>query len=190
VARAATGPLLAADGPEGWLQGTTAAQPSPEVLESALAAEGLFPAPLELQDRSVLVWTRLEAGSTRASRRPDPAGEPLQATVAGWRAVGDDQTAWWGRNLALLDGRGPGRAAQQRQRQLAVLPLPLAPLQWALGREPALALLQGWQPWRLLSALAGGGLGGSVQGLALAVQPEGQVLQLAAQLDLSGEARR
>jgi hypothetical protein len=58
-----------------------------------------------------------------------------------------------------------------------------------MAAEPAQSLLLRWQPWRLLGTLAGGSLRDSVQGLALALEPdqtanEGQ-LRLRARLNLS-----
>ena len=53
-----------------------------------------------------------------------------------------------------------------------------------MGSEPARAVLQPWQPWRLLSTLAGGGLEGSVEGLSLALEPEGQTLHLHGRLEI------
>jgi hypothetical protein len=44
--------------------------------------------------------------------------------------------------------------------------------------------LQPWKPWRLLSILAGGGLDGSLEGLSLAVEPEGRSLHLHGRLEL------
>jgi hypothetical protein len=53
-----------------------------------------------------------------------------------------------------------------------------------MARTPARALLQPWQPWRLLSTLAGGGLDGAVEGLGLAVESEGRSLHLRGRLEL------
>jgi len=171
LAGAAEGPLLAMEGPEGWLIGTPAADPSPEQITAPLAAQGLVPAPLTLHGRPLLAWTRLQAGSGRAS-------EELQVSLAGWRSEEEVQGqawAWWGRSPALLDGIGGAhgsRALRARQAQLRELDLEQAPLQWALASDGARGLLQPWQPWRLLAALAGGSFNDAVQGLALAVEPE------------------
>lgn len=161
--------MLAARGDQGWQLGTPADQPTPERLEAALAAEGLIAAPLELGERSALVWTRLQADPHRG--RGDSAGaDQLRASLAGWRSA-DGPQAWWGDSLALLEARpAAGGAAQRLQQRLEGLDRPAAPLRWALERDPARALLQPWRPWRLLSALAGGGLDQPVQGLALAVE--------------------
>lgn len=180
VAAAARGSLLVAEGPQGWLLGSGSDQPDPADLEAPLAAEGLIPAPLELDDRSLLVWTQLQAG--RGSRRTE-GRDQLEASLAGWRSLQAGQ-AWWGQSLAQLQARG-GRSGQQRQHQLQELGQPQAPLQWALAEGPARALLQAWQPWRLLSTLAGGGLAEPVQGLTLAMEPEGATLRLQGRLELS-----
>jgi len=177
---AADGPLLAAEGPTGWLMATQPDHPTPAALEAPLAAAGLIPAPLEVEGRSVTVWTRLEAG--RGSRLDRAGVDRLQAPLEGWR--GDqDGLALWGRSLALLEGTGAGRGAQRRERQLEALDLPTAPLQWALAATPARQLLQGWLPWRRLTTLAGGPLDGSLQGLALAVEPGGDGLRMRGWLD-------
>jgi hypothetical protein len=172
VGAADGGPLLAALGERGWLFGTAADQPAPEAIEAALAADGLIAAPLELADRSALVWTRLSAA------------DQLRASLAGWRAE-DQGLAWWGESLALLEARpaGAGAAAPLLQR-LEALALPRAPLRWALAAEPTRRLLQPWRPWRRLTALAGGGAQPPVRGLALAVEPDGASLRLQARLEL------
>ena len=180
VAAADAGPLLLADGPAGWLLGSTADQPDPASLEAPLAVEGLIPAPLELQGRSLLVWTRLQASGGRSAARADGEAQ-LQASVAGWRAEADG-LAWWGRNLALLEARAGG--GQRLHQQLEALPGGPAPLQWAMEQQPAQVLLRPWRPWRLLSALAGGDLDAPVQGLALSAGPEGADLRLRARLQL------
>jgi hypothetical protein len=178
VVAADGGLLVAADGPLGWQLGTDADNPPLQSLEAPLAATGLIAAPLELGDRSLLVWTRLQASPARAGR-PDRADQ-LQATLAGWWTR-DGQLAWWGRSLAQLrqDPSGP-----ERLRQLEALARPQAPLQWALDGDAARALLSEWQPWRLLSALAGGGLEGAVSGLAVAAEPSSTGLALQAWLEL------
>jgi hypothetical protein len=180
------GPMLAARGGQGWQLGTPADQPTPERLEAALAAQGLIAAPLELGERSALVWTRLQAEPRRG--RGDSAGaDQLRASLAGWRSAEGAQ-AWWGASLALLEARpASGGAGQRLQQRLEALERPSAPLRWALESEPARALLQPWRPWRLLTALAGGGLEQPVRGLALAVDGEeagGAALRLQARLDL------
>jgi hypothetical protein len=178
------GPLLAALGEQGWLLGTPADQPAPDGIEAALAAEGLIPAPLELPDRTALVWTRLSAEGGRQARRSGAGADQLQASLAGWRAAEDGQ-AWWGSSLALLEARpaGAGAAASLLQR-LDALERPQAPLRWSLAAAPARQLLQPWRPWRQLTALAGGGAEPPVRGLALALEADGAALRLRARLEL------
>ncbi|MEB3256467.1 MAG: DUF3352 domain-containing protein [Synechococcaceae cyanobacterium] len=182
VAAADGGPLLAADGPQGWQLGTPDDQPAPETIEAALAAEGLIAAPLELPERTALVWTRLRAGEARPARRG--GDDQLQASLAGWRTTEAGQ-AWWGSGLALLEARPAGAAAAPALLQrLDELAQPQAPLRWALAADPARRLLGPWRPWRLLTALAGGGPETPVRSLALALEPEGTTLHLRAQLEL------
>ncbi|MFN9619684.1 MAG: DUF3352 domain-containing protein [Synechococcaceae cyanobacterium] len=182
LAAADGGPLLAADGAQGWQLGTPDDQPAPAAIEAALAAEGLIAAPLELPDRTALVWTRLRAGEARPARRG--GGDQLQASLAGWRTAENGQ-AWWGSGLALLEARPAGAAAAATLLQrLDDLDQPLAPLRWALAADPARGLLRPWRPWRLLTALAGGGPEPPVRSLALALEPEGSALHLRALLEL------
>jgi hypothetical protein len=176
------GPLLAALGEQGWLLGTPADQPAPEGIEAALAAEGLIPAPLELPDRSALVWTRLSAAGGRPARRD--GADQLQASLSGWRAAEAGQ-AWWGSSLALLEARPVGAsAAAALIHRLDALDRPGAPLRWSLAAEPARRLLQPWRPWRRLTALAGGGVEPPLRGLALALEADGASLRLQARLEL------
>jgi hypothetical protein len=182
VGGADAGPLLSALGERGWLLGTPADQPEPEAIEAALAGEGLIAAPLELPERTALVWTRLSAAAGRPASRD--GADQLQASLAGWRAV-DDGLAWWGSSLALLESRPAGAsAAAPLLQRLEALGLPGAPLRWALAEAPARQLLHPWRPWRLLTALAGGGSQPPVRGLALALEPSGATLRLQALLEL------
>ncbi|MFM7264107.1 MAG: DUF3352 domain-containing protein [Cyanobium sp.] len=183
VAAGDGGPLIAALGEQGWQYGTPAEQPSPQGLEPALAAEGLIAAPLELAERSALVWTRLSAAEGRPGRRA--GADQLLASLAGWRTAASSQ-AWWGSSLALLEARPAGvGAAPALARRLEALQEPQAPLRWALAAAPARELLQPWRPWRLLTALAGGGPQPPVGGLALALEPDGSSLRLRARFDLT-----
>ncbi len=179
VAAADAGPLLVAESAQGWLLGTAADQPTLAALEAPLAAEGLVQAPLRLGERSLQVWTRLQADGAGRLRQADTA--QVRAELAGWRSE-EGPLAWWGRSLAPLEARS-GLAAGQ-ERRLQALDLPAAPLRWALDGEAARSLLAHWQPWRLLGLLAGGGLGEPVHGLALAVDPETGVLHWQARLEL------
>lgn len=183
VIQRAEGPLLLANGPQGWQLGTASDQPAPEQLQGDLAAAGLIEAPLQRGDRSLRVWTRLEVSS---QRRPQVGGgETLQATLAAWRQA-SGPLAWWGRNLAVLDEPAGGRGREQLQAALVALDRADAPLQWALAGMPAQELLRLWQPWQLLSALAGGGLDGAVRGMAVALEPEGSTLHVQARLSFEG----
>jgi hypothetical protein len=178
----ADGPLLAADAPVGWLMASPQGRPAADALEAPLAAAGLIPAPLELEGRSVTVWTRLETAGR--SFRPDRERvDQLQAPLEGWRAERSG-LALWGRSLALLERDPEARGARGRERQLEALDLPAAPFQWALDADSARRLLGDWIPWRRLSALAGGPIDGSVRGLALAMEPGAEVLRLRGRLEL------
>jgi hypothetical protein len=172
--------LVAAEGPFGWQLGTHAENPPLQSLEAPLAAMGLIAAPLEQGDRSLLVWTRLQLAPSRSGRQGAERADQLQATLAGWWTR-DGQLAWWGRSLAQLRQKPSG---PERLRQLEALARPLAPLQWALDGPAARSLLGDWQPWRLLTALAGGGLENSISGLAVAAEPSSMGLALQARLEL------
>jgi hypothetical protein len=180
VAAADTDLLVAAEGPFGWQLGTLAENPPLRSLEAPLAAMGLIAAPLEQGDRSLLVWTRLQVNPSRSARQGADQADQLQATLAGWWSR-DEQLAWWGRSLAQLRQKP---SSPERLRQLEALARPLAPLQWALDGPAARSLLGDWQPWRLLTALAGGGLEGSISGLAVAAEPSSMGLALQARLEL------
>jgi hypothetical protein len=183
VAAADGGALLAAQGEEGWQFGTPIDQPAPDRIEAALAAEGLIAAPLAVEGRDALVWTRLSAADSRRGRRD--GADQLQASLAGWRTA-DGRQAWWGGSLALLEARPTGgSAAAPLLQRLDDLDLPRAPLRWSLAADPARTLLGPWRPWRLLTALAGGGPEPPVRGLALALEPDAAGLHLRARLDLS-----
>jgi len=178
----AAGPLMAADGPAGWLMATPRQQPPLEALEAPLAAAGLIPAPLELAEGPLTVWTRLQAGDRRKGRSDRGATDRLQAPLEGWRAE-RGALALWGRSLALVEGEGPARGARRRTRQLEAVDLPGASLAWALAEAPARELLRSWQPWLRLSALAGGALEQPVRGLALALEGGEGELRLRAKLE-------
>jgi hypothetical protein len=180
VAQRAAGPLLVAAGPAGWQLGTASDQPAPELLEPALAAQGLIQAPLQLGDRSLQVWTRLESRGQR-SGKGGGVGDTLQAPLAAWRQA-SGSLAWWGRNLAVLDQPEASRGSLELQAALQALDHAEAPLQWVLSAVPSRQLLRAWQPWQLLSALAGGGLDDAVRGLAVALEPEGRTLHVQARL--------
>ncbi|KMM17437.1 DUF3352 domain-containing protein [Synechococcus sp. GFB01] len=177
------GPLLWSQSAAGWLVGTAAEQPPLELLDQALARQSLIGAPLQLADQAaVRVWTSLSAAA-RGSRRTSQTPE-LQAELAGVRAV-DGGLAWWAENLAVLAEQRTGHQPPRRRlAQFEELGLPSAPLRWAAGSGRAGELLQDWRPWRLLTALAAQPLTPSVQGLSLALEPDGANLHLKARLDL------
>ncbi|MEX1323393.1 MAG: DUF3352 domain-containing protein, partial [Synechococcaceae cyanobacterium] len=178
VAAAAEGPLLVLRSAGGWLLGSPADSPDPAALEPLLAGDGLIAAPLELDGDSVRVWTRLQAAT---GRHGGPSGQ-LQATLAAARRERDGR-AWWSDSLETLAQQAQSRQAPRRLLEdLAALDLPDAPLRWGLAAEPARELLNGWSPWRLLSALAGQPLADPVQGLGLALQSEDGALHLRARL--------
>ena len=181
------GPLLVSDGPQGWLLASEAGDPDPQRLDPLLAEAGLLQAPLSLEGRSLEVWTRL-ALPQKPGRRNGSAGvEQLQAPLAGWRQQRAGRL-WWGQSLGQLQAPGAGRSLELLRRGLSSLGASTAPLQWSLDADGARALLRSWQPWRLLSALAGGGLDAPLQGLALAVQsaPDQPALDYRARLQLAG----
>ena len=164
LARSDAGPFLLARQPGGWLAGTPSDQPSPQQLEPALAAEGFLEAPLEAKGHELTVWTRLEARPVKG----DP--DQLLASLAGARSLQDGQ-AWWGEGLGVLEDQwGGSPAATARFDQLQALASPGAPLQWALAQAPARSLLASWQPWRLLSGLAGAPFSETVKGLAFSLE--------------------
>ncbi len=183
VVGADDGPLLAAASGDRWLLGTAADRPDPAALEAALAARGLIAAPLEVDDRSLLVWTRLQVGGGRRDGR----SEQLQAPLAGWRWQRDDQ-AWWGESLGQLEAlEGSGsRGARRRLEPLEALAVPEASLQWSLDGPRTRELLAAWPPWQRLTALAGGSLAAPVDGLALALRDDSGRLQLEGRLGLEG----
>ena len=191
VAAADHGPLLWAQGPLGWQLGSAAHDPDPEALQQSLRAAGLVEAPLELKGQTVQVWTRLAAITPAALRKQRNASDPLlQATLLGAHTLAvlgsPEAPVWWAQSLALLsqqlEQRQPPR---ERLAQLEALQAPQAPLRWALAAAPAQQLLQQWQPWRLLSGLAARPLAGSVDGLALAAEPQGGQVQLKARLQFA-----
>jgi hypothetical protein len=179
IAAADPGLLLMSTGPEGWLIGTSNHIPPVETLEAPLAAQGLIDAPLEVGEETVTVWTRLRTSDNPGGKLDKR--DQLQASVAGWRRESDG-VAWWGGHLALLNGQTGARSIQLRQRQLAELDRPRAPLRWVLGPEHASALLHRWEPWTLLSSLSGGPLAQGLQSLAIAIEPDGTTVRCTARL--------
>lgn len=184
LARSIHGPLLASQAAEGWQLASRAADPAAADLEPLLRQAGLLEAPVEMDGHSLRVWTHLSLPG-RSARRDRGGGDALVAPLAGWREQ-RQELAWWGQTLAALDAPADSRPLMALRRGLRELGVPQAPLQWSLDADAARSLLRAWQPWRLLSALAGGGLDGPVHGLALAVEspPEVSGLELRARLNL------
>jgi len=182
VMAADSGPLLWAEGRDGWLLGTAAGEPAPGDLEPALAAQGLIAAPLTLADgRPSTVWTRLAAPAP--GRRGAGDGRQLQAELLGVRTV-DADLAWWAHGLERLQQQAESRRQPRaRLKQLQAIDRPAA-ARLAVDGPQARRLLQQWSSWRLLSGLAGAPLGDAVQGLSLALAPEADGLRLMARLDL------
>ena len=187
VAERAQGPLLLADIDGKWLLGTPADQPAPAALEAPLAAQGWVEAPLEIGEQNATVWTRLQSDSGR-SRRSSEAADQLVASVAGWR-LQDQGLAWWGGSIERLREFGRGRSPSLRTRQLQALGADQAPLRWALAAPPARQLLRDWRPWHLLAMLSGVPLEDSVQGLALALEPQDGALRIHGELDFQPTGR-
>jgi hypothetical protein len=182
VMAADSGPLLWAEGRDGWLLGTAAGEPAPGDLEPALAAQGLIAAPLTLTDgRPSTVWTRLAAPAP--GRRGAGDGRQLQAELLGVRTV-DADLAWWAHGLDRLRQQAESRRQPRaRLKQLQAIDRPAA-ARLAVDGPQARRMLQQWSSWRLLSGLAGAPLGDAVQGLSLALAPEVDGLRLMARLDL------
>ena len=166
VAAADAGPLLWRDSPTGWLIGTGLAQPAPEALDPALAAQGLLSAPLTVDGGPPLrVWTRLEAGPNAA------AAPPLQASLEAARST-EGTIAWWGQDLEVLKQQRESRQGpKERQAQVA-----------ALEMAKAQELMQRWTTWRLLSGLAGQPLAASVDGLVVGLEGEANGVHLKARV--------
>ena len=182
VMAADSGPLLWAEGRDGWLLGTAAGEPAPGDLEPALAAQGLIAAPLTLADgRPSTVWTHLAVPAP--GRRGAGDGRQLQAELVGVRAVEAD-LAWWAHGLDRLQKQAESRRQPRaRLKQLQAIDRPAA-ARLAVDGPQARRMLQQWSGWRLLSGLAGAPLADAVQGLSLALAPGADGLQLTARLDL------
>ena len=193
VMAADAGPLLWAEGRDGWLLGTGARQPAPAALEPALAAQGLIAAPLTLAKGGPLtVWTHLSVPSS--GRRGAGDGRQLEAELVGVRAVEAD-LAWWAHGLERLRQQAESRRQpSDRLRQLQAIDLqvidrlaidqPGIAARLAVDGQRARRLLGQWSGWRLLSGLAGAPLEEAVQGFSLALAPGADGLRLTARLDL------
>jgi hypothetical protein len=193
VMAADAGPLLWAEGRDGWLLGTGALEPAPAALEPALAAQGLIAAPLTLaKGGGLTVWTHLSVPSS--GRRGAGDGRQLEAELVGVRAVEAD-LAWWAHGLDRLRQQAESRQQPSgRLRQLQAIDLQANDLQaidkpgiaarLAVDGQRARRLLGQWSGWRLLSGLAGAPLEEAVQGFSLALAPGADGLRLTARLDL------
>jgi hypothetical protein len=188
VMAADAGPLLWAEGRDGWLLGTGALEPAPAALEPALAAQGLIAAPLTLAKGGPLtVWPHLSVPSS--GRRGAGDGRQLEAELVGVRAVEAD-LAWWAHGLERLRQQAESRQQpSDRLRQLqAIYPgandQPGIAARLAVDGQRARRLLGQWSGWRLLSGLAGAPLEEAVQGFSLALAPGADGLRLTARLDL------
>ena len=181
VAAAADGPLLLADQADGWLLGTPLLNPSLEVVQQSLEADGYSLSPLESHGQTVQAWTRLRSRPVKGN--PDQ----LQAELAGARAM-EGAWAWWGQGLAVLQQQREGhRPPADRLAQLEALQTPEAPVQWAGDAGLARSLLARWTPWRLLNTLSSMPLEPVVEGAAVSVEADGpQVLHLRGRLELRG----
>jgi hypothetical protein len=188
VMAADAGPLLWAEGRDGWLLGTGAREPAPAALEPALAAQGLIAAPLTLAKGGPLtVWTHLSVPSS--GRRGAGDGRELEAELVGVRAVEAD-LAWWAHGLERLRQQAESRRQpSDRLRQLQAIDRlaidqPGIAARLAVDGQRARRLLGQWSGWRLLSGLAGAPLEEAVQGFSLALAPGADGLRLTARLDL------
>ncbi|MEI8250280.1 MAG: DUF3352 domain-containing protein [Synechococcus sp. ELA057] len=175
VAAGIQGPLLVSGGAEGWTLASDSDDPAAAALAPQLSQAGLIQAPLEVEGQSLQAWTRL-AASQRSGRR-EGESDQLEASLAGWRLQQDGQD-WWGQNLSQLSAAVGSRELIRLRQGLQALAMPTASWQWGLDAAEAREALRGWQPWRMLSALAGGGLDGGVQGLSVAVETPADAAQL------------
>ena len=164
-----SGPLLWKQGEEGWLLGTTTAQPGLEIVDAGLQDKGLVRSALPSDGSTLEVWTRL-------ARQRQRGEISLQAQLAVALEREPDQD-WWGETLDALTTRQDHSALDPRLDQLKALQdegtAPLAQ-QLALATEPSRAQLQKWRPWSLIQSVAGRPLLPAVQELALAagIDPE------------------
>ena len=158
-----SGPLLWKQGEEGWLLGTTTAQPGLEIVDAGLQDKGLVRSALPSDGSTLEVWTRL-------ARQRQRGEISLQAQLAVALERESDQD-WWGQTLDALTTRQDHSALDPRLDQLKALQdegtAPLAQ-QLALATEPSRAQLQKWRPWSLIQSVAGRPLLPAVQELALA----------------------
>jgi|GEM_PF-153246 len=160
------GPLLLSHSSRGWLLATAPDSPAIASISDVLAREGLIAAPLSRNGKTLQLWTQLTAGNSRS--HPDQ----LEAAIAGAR-LDQRGVAWWSEGITALTGLLEGAAPpSERLAQLQGLEDQAAPLQWAMAAPSARALLARWDPWLLLTGLAGEPLAPTVQGLALSLESD------------------
>ncbi len=160
------GPLLLSHSSRGWLLATAPDSPAIASISDVLARQGLIAAPLSRNGKTLQLWTQLTAGNSRS--HPDQ----LDAAIAGAR-LDQRGVAWWSEGItaltSLLEGAAP---PSERLAQLQGLEDQAAPLQWAMAAPSARALLARWDPWLLLTGLAGEPLAPTVQGLAVSLESD------------------
>jgi hypothetical protein len=160
------GPLLLSHSSRGWLLATAPDSPAIASISDVLAREGLIAAPLSRNGKTLQLWTQLTAGNSRS--HPDQ----LEAAIAGAR-LDQRGVAWWSEGITALTGLLEGAAPpSERLAQLQGLEDQAAPLQWAMAAPSARALLARWDPWLLLTGLAGEPLAPTVQGLAVSLESD------------------
>lgn len=160
------GPLLLSHSSRGWLLATAPDSPAIASISDVLAREGLIAAPLSRNGKTLQLWTQLTAGNSRS--HPDQ----LDAAIAGAR-LDQRGVAWWSEGITALTGLLEGAAPpSERLAQLQGLEDQAAPLQWAMAAPSARALLARWDPWLLLTGLAGEPLAPTVQGLAVSLESD------------------
>ncbi|MCP9884795.1 DUF3352 domain-containing protein [Synechococcus sp. ATX 2A4] len=174
------GPLLWSHSSRGWLLATAPDTPAIAPLSDVVARDGLIAAPLRRNGKTLQLWTRLTAGSSRS--HPDQ----LDAAIAGAR-LDQRGVAWWSEGITALSGLLEEAAPpSERLAQLQGLEDRAAPLQWGMAAAPARSLLARWDPWQLLTGLAGESLAPSVQGLALSLEEDSATAPAAPALRLHG----
>ncbi len=160
------GPLLLSHSSRGWLLATAPDSPAIASISDVLARQGLIAAPLSRNGKTLQLWTQLTAGNSRS--HPDQ----LDAAIAGAR-LDQRGVAWWSEGITALTGLLEGAAPpSERLAQLQGLEDQAAPLQWAMAAPSARALLARWDPWLLLTGLAGEPLAPTVQGLAVSLESD------------------
>ncbi|BEV35256.1 DUF3352 domain-containing protein [Synechococcus sp. M16CYN] len=164
IAELNDGPLLWQHQSDGWLLGTHREHPSQVAVDSRLRKFGLSRSELQGEGETLEVWTRL------ARQRNRNAGLEVQLAVAQARASSLD---WWGETLMALTHRQDVRGLRPRLLQWQAISTKMNPVQaLLLADEPSQNLLDQWQPWILIQALAGQSLKDHVRELSLAVDAD------------------